>query len=408
MWKPFLLGTLLAASCLSQQSDWRQAAHQRIEQIRKDHLIVRLVDSTGQPVPNAQLRVELVEHEFGFGTAVSGRYLLDDSPDAARYRDFIRENFNMAVLENDLKWPQWERDRGPALEAIAWLKANGISRVRGHTLVWPSWRWLPKDLKDLENQPEALRARVRAHIQDVVSANQGKLLHWDVLNEPFSEHDLMRILGPEVMAEWFREAKRHDSQATLFINDYGILSGRGENREHQNHYDETIRNLIAWGAPLEGIGLQGHFSEPTSPERMLAILDRFGEFGLPLAITEFDFDTKDEQAQADFLRDLLTVCFSHPRVKWFLMWGFWEGRHWKPNGAMIRKDWSPKPSFAVWRDLVHQQWQTRETRTTDLMGAAVVHGYRGRYRIQASQGNRTVSAEAILGSGGSTITLTMP
>jgi hypothetical protein len=129
---------------------------------------------------------------------------------------------------------------------------------------------------------------------------------------------------------------------------------------------------------------------------------------LPLAITEFDFDTKDEQAQADFLRDLLTVCFSHPRVKWFLMWGFWEGRHWKPNGAMIRKDWSPKPSFAVWRDLVHQQWQTRETRTTDPMGAAVVHGYRGRYRIQASQGNRTVSAEAILGSGGSTITLTMP
>lgn len=408
MWKLLFLVATITVASWSQQSDWRQAAHRRIEQIRKDYLVVRVQDSAGKAIPNVEVHVELVEHEFGFGTAVSGRYLLDDSPDAGRYRDFLRENFNMAVLENDLKWPQWERDRSPALEGIAWLKANGISRVRGHTLVWPSWRWLPKDLKDLENQPEAMRERVRAHIQEVVKANQGQLLHWDVLNEPFSEHDLMRILGPEAMAEWFREARRHDPRVTLFINDYGILSGRGENRQHQNHYYETIRSLIAWGAPVEGIGLQGHFSEPTSPERMLSILDRFGEFGLPLAITEFDFDTKDEQAQAEFLRDILTVCFSHPRVKWFLMWGFWEGRHWKPNGAMLRKDWTPKPSLAVWRELVHQQWQTRETRTTDSMGAAVVHGYRGRYQINVRQGSRSASAEAMLGNGGSSVSVTLP
>lgn len=227
-----LLLSLTVMAAHAQEPSWRDAAEKRIEQIRKDTLTIRVVDAEGRPAAGASVKVTMTGHEFGFGTAVAARQLLGEGDDSERYRQFIRENFNMAVLENDLKWPQWDIDRKPALAAVKWLRENGVSRVRGHTLVWPSWRWLPKDLKALEADPPALRERVRAHIEDIVTATRGTLAHWDVINEPFSEKDLMAILGNEVMVEWFNEARRHDANATLFLNDYGILSERGEKREH--------------------------------------------------------------------------------------------------------------------------------------------------------------------------------
>lgn len=405
---PLLLLLLLAITAAqAQQPAWREAAEKRIEQIRKDTLRVRVTDAGGRPVAGAAVKVTMTEHEFGFGAAVAARQLLGEGEDSERYRKFILENFNMAVLENDLKWPQWDRDREPALQAVKWLRENGVSRVRGHTLVWPSWRWLPKELKALEADPPALRERVRAHIEDVVTATRGTLVHWDVLNEPYSEKDLMKILGNQVMAEWFKEARRHDANTMMFINDYGILSERGEKRDHQDHYYQTIRDLLAQGAPLEGIGMQGHFSEPTPPERMLEILNRFSEFGLPIAITEYDFRTKDEELQANFLRDFLTLCFSHPRVKWFLMWGFWEGRHWRPDAAMVRRDWSLKKSHAVWRELVYGRWWTRAEAVTGANGVAVVSGYLGRHLVNAQREARSASASAVLRSGGTEVLLTL-
>lgn len=403
-----LLLIAIAIPAAAQTGAWRQAALERIEEIRKDTLTVRVADREGKPAAGVLVKATLIEHEFGFGTAVAARELLGGGEDSERYRAFIRDNFNMVVLENDLKWPQWDRDRQPALEAVAWLRANGISRVRGHTLAWPGWRWLPPKLKSLESDLPALRERVRAHIEDIVSANRGTLAHWDVINEPFTNKDLMTILGDPVMAEWFREARRHDPDALLFINDYNILSSRGEKVDHQDHYSRTIRFLLDQGAPLGGIGMQGHFTQATTPERMLEILDRFGEFGLPIAITEYDYQIKDEAGQAAFFKDFLTLCFSHPRVRWFLMWGFWEGRHWRPDGAMVRRDWSPKQSYEVWRELVKNQWWTRAEAVTDATGTAKIRGFRGRYGITAFGEKTRASAPATLGEGGTVVALRLP
>jgi hypothetical protein len=69
-------------------------------------------------------------------------------------------------------------------------------------------------------------------------------------------------------------------------------------------------------------------------------------------------DTHDEEAQAAYTRDFLTVCFSHPRVTGFNMWGFWEGDQWLPAGAFYRKDWSPKPNGKVLEELLTRTWWT--------------------------------------------------
>ena len=379
-----LLLVLLTLSIPAAAQPWRDQALARIETLRKGDLTVQVVDARGKPVPNARVHVRMTRHAFGWGTAIAAQQLLAQTPDAEKYRQTFLANFNMVVFENDLKWPQWEQDRQRALNGIQWMRDHGISRIRGHTLIWPSWRWLPKDLPTLQNDPAALRARALNHIKDEASATRGLLEDWDVLNEPYTNRNLIDILGVAEMAAWFKQAKEFDPQARLFINDFGILSARGLNKAHQGHYFETIRFLLDHGAPLEGIGMQGHFGAPTPPEKMLEILDRFATFGKPIRITEFDFETSDEQLQAEFTRDLLTVCFSHPKVDAFLMWGFWEGRHWKPKGAMLRRDWSPKPNFEVWRDLVHKQWWTDTAGTTGPDGLFRARAFLGDYSIEVA------------------------
>jgi GH35 family endo-1,4-beta-xylanase len=378
------------------EAPWRAEAEARIDSLRKAALTVRVVDSAGKPVEGAEVQARMTRHAFGWGTAVAAGQLLAATADAQQYRRLLLENFNFAVLENDLKWPQWEQNRQRALNGIQWLRDNGITRIRGHNLVWPGWTYLPQDVRGLASQPEALRNRVRDHIRDIVAATRGLLEDWDVLNEPFTNRDLQAILGDAEMAAWFQIAKESDPEARLFVNDYNILSANGADLRHRNGFYSVVQYLRDNGAPVEGIGLQGHFTSATPPVIMLRILDRFAAFGLPIEITEYDFTGGAEELQAQFTRDLLTVVFSHPAVSNFLMWGFWEGRHWRPEGAMIRRDWSSKPMHHAWREMIYDRWWTNATGATSAEGAFTTRGFKGDYRIEVKMGERTQAVNATL------------
>jgi hypothetical protein len=99
----------------------------------------------------------------------------------------------------------------------------------------------------------------------------------------------------------------------------------------------------------------------------------------------------DEQLQADFLRDFLTVAFSHPGISSFLMWGFWESQHRLPNAALYRKDWSIKPNGQAWLDLVKKAWWTDVTTSSDVNGMVATRGFLGDYVLTATLGSKTVS-----------------
>jgi endo-1,4-beta-xylanase len=57
------------------------------------------------------------------------------------------------------------------------------------------------------------------------------------------------------------------------------------------------------------------------------------------------------------------------------MWGFWEGRHWKPRAALWRRDWSVKPNCQAWLDLVHDCWWTKADGRTDAAGSYQTRGF---------------------------------
>jgi endo-1,4-beta-xylanase len=375
---------------------WRAAAAARIERIRKGDLTVTVVDAAGVPVPATAVHIAMQRHAFPFGTVINNRAFL--APESTPYRDKIERYFNRAVFEGAMKWRPWESGgtvRADTEHIVAWLLARDIT-VRGHTLIWPTWQaseWkvLPDDLRPLveQNDTAAVRARIRERITGADSVMRhfaGKLVDWDVLNEATTNKVLQNCFGEAEMAEWFRLARATDQTAKLYVNDYAMLSGGAVDNRRIDEYHRIIARLIADGAPLDGIGEQAHFGYTlVGMERALSILDRFATFERPLQITEFDVALSDEQVQAEFTRDFITLCFSHPAIEGFLFWGFWENAHWMPSAALWRADWSIKPNGQAFLDLVFRDWWTDVTLTTDAAGQVSARGFLGNYTVAVSR-----------------------
>jgi GH35 family endo-1,4-beta-xylanase len=386
---------------------WRKAAEARIEQIRKGDLTVVVNDQAGKPVRGAQVAVRMKKHAFLFGTAVSGAAFSSgrmSAEDLAQYKRQITELFNFSVMENETKWPQWanEASHPATLAVIDWLRENGV-QVRGHNLVWPSWNNTNvKAAQDAKGDPAALAKVIIDHIAETTTALSGRLVDWDVINETFTNHDFMDILGRQAMVDWFKAARAGDPAAKLYINDFNILEG--EDTAHQDDYVATIQYLIDQGAPIDGIGLQSHFPARVTPmDELVKRLERFAAFGKELEITEFDIDTPDEATQADYTRDFMTAAFSQPSVKAFVMWGFWEGSHWRPRGAMLRRDWSPKPNGEVFKDLVFKRWWTNADGKTGAQGTYATRGFLGDYEIEVKAGGKSKTQRVSLTKEGAKV-----
>ncbi|MDO8927989.1 MAG: endo-1,4-beta-xylanase, partial [Bacteroidota bacterium] len=375
---------------------WRAPADERINQIRKGIVDMVVYDEQGQVVKDASVSIEMVKHQFGFGSAVAASKFMSD----AVYRKKVYELFNEVVLENDLKWPAFNPN--PSINTTKTLDSLLRRKilVRGHNVVWPSFKYNLASLKTLSTNPIAFRNEIDRHIDQVTQYTKGKLNDWDVLNEPYSETELQAILGNEAMADWFKRVRQNDRDVKLYINDYSILSAGGMDIKHQDGYFNIIKYIDEKGGKIEGIGMQGHFGTDLTPiTKVYSILERFASLGKDIKITEHDINLTQRTVQADYTRDFLTICFSHPSVQSFLVWGFWAGQHWLPNSAFYAQDWSIRPHGEAWRDMVFNQWWTKKTnKTTDSEGKVSFEGFLGTYKYTIKAGGKERTGTFVLGN----------
>jgi len=385
-------------------ADWRTEADLRIERMRKSDMEVTVIGSDGNPVADASVTIRQQAHAFDFGTAATAEMIAGDHEQKAKYREVLLQYFNVAAIENGLKWRSWDKYPGNqqrTVAAIDWLNENNVA-VRGHVMVWPGHRYLPEWIKAIEDKPEALAKVIDGHIREIGYAVQGKVRDWDVVNEIFDNRDLTNALGDEAAIHWFEEARRVAPGVDLYYNDYAGLVRGGHPTTHKDHFEKTVKYLIDNKAPIDGIGIQGHFgSLLTPPERIVSELDRWGALGLKVQITEFDVTVPDEQLRADFARDFLIACFSHEAVDGIVTWGFWEGAHWKPKSALFDKDWNPTPIGKHWIELTKERWWTDETLTTDKNGKLSLRGFKGSYLIECNGVTEVVT----LGNEGASVQL---
>jgi len=406
---------------------WRKTAAERIEKYRKGDLTVMVQDSDGKAVEGAKVAVRMKRHAFWFGSRVDVKLINSDTEDARKYRESLLELFNYATV-NTVYYSQWrtpqlsQRTLSETLKALPWLEGHGYP-MRGHTLVW----WFKDDTINKSN--EEIYARVVRHIDE--TAGNRRLAEafdeWDVQNEPFSNSDIFRKLGREKLPDFFRMVHKYDPTATLYLNECHLISQLHQKdwKQRQDFTYDLVKELIDKGTPIGGLGFQGHNVQRLSPiPDIIKIMDRFAKLGLDMEVTEFDIklrpspDGKDwqsrwrapspttpqlEQLEGEYTRDYLTAVFSQPRMKAFIMWGFWDGRHWMYNGPIYRKDWSLKPSGRAYKDLVLRDWWTNVDGETDKDGRFGTRGFLGDYEISVEREGRKKTVMANLVRDGVTV-----
>ena len=279
----------------------------------------------------------------------------------------IRENFGAVTPENCMKpapvhpaEETWRFERPDAL--VKWCQDNNLA-VHGHTLVWHAQTnpWF------FEGGDKAvITGRLKDHIATLVGRYKGKIRSWDVVNEAINDRGdaetaktenlrnsrWLQSLGPEFLTLAFQFAHEADPDAKLYYNDYGIETGP----KHSSSM-LLLKRLIKDGAPIHGVGIQGHWSTATVPYEAIdrAIAD-YASLGLKVSISELDVTIRgasggqfggrggfgarggpvtppapqDLQAQAEAYARLFSTFAKHKgTVERVTFWGLSDRRTWR-------------------------------------------------------------------------------
>jgi endo-1,4-beta-xylanase len=369
----------------------------------------------GAPLANQEVTVEQKQHKFLFGTNWGDTAIayandqLSGEPKtlAERRNEQFLALFNQATLP--FYWKGFEPQRGqPRTERILntarWYRDHGCS-VKGHPLCWHTLTadWL------LTMSNDEILAEQLARIQRDVSDFVGVIDVWDVVNEAvimpiFDRYDngitrLCKGMGriPLIRA-MFEAARAANPGSILLLNDFDVSVA----------YDILIEGCLEAGIQIDVIGIQTHMHQGYwGSERVLAILERFERFNLPIHFTENtilsgdlmppeitdlnDYKVTDwastpdgEARQAEEVVSHYKTLMSHPLVEAITWWDLSDGAWLNAPSGLLRRDHTPKPAYDELLKLVKGEWWVSPTRlTTDAQGQLSFSGFAGDYEISA-------------------------
>jgi GH35 family endo-1,4-beta-xylanase len=247
---------------------------------------------------------ELYRDEFLIGLAID---FTEANPPTPEEQAIIKTHFNVITPENSMKpisthpaEDRWTWDTADRL--VDFCQPNNI-KIWGHTLVWHAqtgaW-FFQGDNGQPVTRDKALE-RLKTHIQTQVTHFKGKVIGWDVVNEAIADSNnpstenlrnapWLRAIGPDYLTYAFKFAREADPDVQLYYNDYSIEKGA----KHQSSL-LLLKRLIKDGAPITGVGIQGHWSLTYLPyEDLDQAIQDYKALGLKVAITELDITIRGQ------------------------------------------------------------------------------------------------------------------
>lgn len=358
--------------------------------------------------------------------AFAGKFLIGCADDLTinneAYQESIRKQYDIVTPENSMKpqpiHPTEDTYNFVSTDAMVdWCEKNDLM-VWGHTLAWhgqtPQWFFQ-------DNSPEAIAAaaereanpvtpppaqrrngarsnrggfggadagpqaskevileRLKSHIMTVAGRYKGRIIGWDVFNESIADggdgttenlrpYSWYKAVGPEVLTLAFKWAHEADPNAQLYYNDYNIEQGAVENKGKHASSMLLLKRLIAEGAPITGVGIQGHWHLDTNLDDVEKAIENYKSLGLRVAITELDvtatgdnsgaftvgqgenrIPAENYQKQAEVYRKLFEIFMRHSDViDRVTFWGLSDTRSWRrgQDALLFDGDLNPKPAY---------------------------------------------------------------
>ena len=293
-------------------------------------------------------------------------------------RDEAGRQFNMMVAENEMKMETLQPSKGQfnygsADNLVSFAQRNNMA-IRGHCLVWHSQQptWLSSDGKKNDQNWTRQQALdiMKNHITNVMKHFKGKVTEWDVVNECLDDDQSIirtnpdgytlrqtvwqRAIGDDYIDSAFVFARRADPDAVLYLNEYGV--------EHQGKaktvaYMNLVKHLKSRNIPLDGVGLQCHFSiDEVDSVKLDANIKSFGKEGMKCIITELDVGVPNTSSanleeQARLYRVITDVVLKNDNCPNMLVWGIKDNDSWRSssNPLLYNSGMQPKPAWRAVR-----------------------------------------------------------
>lgn len=357
--------------------------------------------------------------------AFAGKFLIGCADDLTSnndaYQASIKTQYDIVTPENCMKpqpiHPSEDTYNFKITDAMVdWCQANGL-KVWGHTLAWhsqtPAWFFQAVNPKTEETQqtqparrpgagfdPNAPRPsmdemwarsikgdlaskkvaldRLEKHIKTVVGRYKGRIIGWDVFNESIIDggdgtteglrtFSWYKVVGPEVLTKAFKWAHQADPEAKLYYNDYNIEQGAVQNKGKHASSMLLLKSLIKEGAPITGVGIQGHWHLDTNLADVEKAIENYASLGLKVSITELDVTATGDNSgafgvnqgdkkipaenylkQAEVYKKLFEIFMRHTDViERVTFWGLSDTRSWRrgQDALLFDGQLNPKPAY---------------------------------------------------------------
>ena len=353
------------------------------------------------------------------GTAIS-LYKNDLTDSSLPETEEVIKQFNMLVAENEMKPEAFGGKDGKFVFTTANKLVSFANRkkmvMRGHCLVWnqQSPEWISSDGGKTNDRnwtrEEALKI-MKSHITNVMQNFKGKVREWDVVNECLDDNQSavrtnpgayelkknsvwQQAIGDDYVDSAFVYAHQADPDALLYLNDYGVeFQGKAKTAAFYNLAMHMKKN----GIPIDGVGLQCHFSiGEVDSVKLDNTIRRFEEAGLLCIITELDMgipDTSEKnlEEQARHYRIITDIMLNHDNCPSMVIWGLKDNNSWREssNPLLFTAQLDKKPAYYGVRSALRHRYMiesgirtVRQTKKNDgcfynLAGQKVGADYQG-------------------------------
>lgn len=396
-------------SAFRQQEDYMEGRIQRgIQEHRMDYAYLRFVDKEGHPLPHVQVEVKQISHDFKFGANLFMLGEYEDPHSNEAYQDAFCKLFNHATLP--IYWKDLEPEPGkvrfsknslkvyrrPPLDlAVEFCEQHQII-PKAHCLVYDTWMpdWVPREVP-------AIKRLYAKRMEELASRYQHRIPDWEVINETLFVNGISPFYWEPDYLDWsFQEAARCFPHNHLLINDAHCNIWNVFNYSRSQYY-MLIEGLLGRGVRIDGIGMQFHmfYSRDEeeaatklfyNPRHLYNVMDCYGQFHRPVQISEvtipaYSEEAGDEAVQAEIVRHLYRIWFSHSNTESIVWWNLADGSAYGAEnsyyGGLLRADFTPKPAYEVLQHLIHGEWTSCATLDTGDMAEASFHGFFGRYSL---------------------------
>lgn len=406
-----------------------------IENNRKGFATLNFTDNYGVPKSNVCVEIKQKSHEFKYGANLFMLDELESDEKNELYKTYFKDAFNLATLpfywkdlEPEEGKPRFSKDspkiyRRPAPDlCLEYCEQNGIT-PKAHCLTYDQWSpdWLTNEVNEIKK-------KLDKRFHELAEQYAHRIHGWEVTNETlFTRGKTVFFDEPDIIEWSFKRAEQYFPLNELIINDAhcNIWDVFNENR---SQYYMQIERAIKNGARIDSIGMQYHMFyraeeelEKTAifydPVHIYKVLDRYADFKKPIQITELTIpcyteEQEDEDIQAEIIKNIYSIWFSHEAMESIIYWNLVDGyaafaeqgdmtsgeNYYR--GGLLHFDFTPKPAYKVIKKLFGEEWRTNETINSRDNSKVQFKGFYGEYELKLTYDGKTVERKIYLSKKG--------